>query len=111
MAERRGIQAAGPQPCFYCGCLAEHYDHVVARSRGGADHGGNLVPACARCNGQKGSMSVEEYRLFLMIREHRAQVVFYGEEPPATPPRDYLFVASKTFRGSIVRASNEALRA
>jgi hypothetical protein len=111
MAKHRGIQKAGPQPCFYCGCLAEAYDHKIARARGGIDDASNKVPACERCNGQKRSLSIEEYRLYLMITERRSQVVFYGEEPATTPPRDFLFIASKRFRGPILRASYEALSA
>ena len=41
--------------CAYCGEHAESLDHVVPRHRGGQTVIENLVPACLRCNGTKGS--------------------------------------------------------
>jgi len=41
--------------CAYCGEHAESLDHVVPRHRGGQTVLENLVPACLRCNGSKGS--------------------------------------------------------
>jgi 5-methylcytosine-specific restriction endonuclease McrA len=41
--------------CAYCGEHAESLDHVVPRHRGGQTVIENLVPACLRCNGSKGS--------------------------------------------------------
>lgn len=70
--------------CWYCGCLLPekgwHADHVepierklqyrVGRGlfttnechRTDRDNEDNLVPACASCNVQKGSLSVEQFR-------------------------------------------------
>ena len=50
--------------CTYCGnTKAERYelDHIVPRSRGGADRVSNLVVSCHDCNLQKGNSSVEEF--------------------------------------------------
>lgn len=49
--------------CFYCKEEAEDLvlDHAVPVSRGGSNHPTNLVPACARCNGQKGKLSYYEF--------------------------------------------------
>lgn len=42
--------------CAYdCGRMAQHMEHVVPLSRGGHHVIGNLVPACARCNYEKGT--------------------------------------------------------
>lgn len=38
-------------------------DHIIPRSRGGADDLGNLRPAHVACNQRRGDMSLEEYRL------------------------------------------------
>lgn len=46
-------------------------DHALPRSRGGTNHLENLVGACRRCNGDKGSLTREEYEAVLEIR--RAQ--------------------------------------
>jgi len=48
--------------CVYCGAPAEHMDHVIPRSRGGRTTQSNLVPACARCNYEKGAQTPEEWR-------------------------------------------------
>jgi hypothetical protein len=62
--------------CFYCSSSfdwdnpqSEFYptwDHKVPKSKGGGA-GQNLVMACKRCNQEKGSMSVKEYREYLEV--------------------------------------------
>ncbi len=50
--------------CRYCGdAKAERYelDHIVPRSRGGANRVSNLVVSCQDCNVSKGNQSVEEF--------------------------------------------------
>ena len=50
--------------CAYCGnAKAERYelDHIVPRSRGGANRVGNLVVSCQDCNVSKGNQSVEDF--------------------------------------------------
>ena len=50
--------------CAYCGnAKAERYelDHIVPRSRGGANRVSNLVVSCHDCNVEKGNSSVEEF--------------------------------------------------
>ncbi|QPB09571.1 hypothetical protein CPT_Sycamore_031 [Streptomyces phage Sycamore] len=47
--------------CAYCNAPAEHLDHVVPLSRGGADKESNMVPACAPCNLSKGAKTLEEW--------------------------------------------------
>ena len=56
---RRSIKEHFDCTCAYCG---ETYDineltldHVVPRSFGGEDLSSNLVPACRKCNQEKGS--------------------------------------------------------
>jgi hypothetical protein len=89
-----GFQKSGPQPCFYCGHLAEGYDHMVARSCGGLDVAENLVPACLRCNSRKRELSVEEFRLYIGLMDRRIPVVFYGESVQPQQ-RDWLYVATR----------------
>lgn len=55
--DERGLYA-----CVYCGGPAEHADHVVPLSRGGAHVVGNLVPACAECNISKSARTLPEWR-------------------------------------------------
>ncbi|WP_305091414.1 HNH endonuclease [Prescottella sp. R16] len=47
--------------CAYCGRPgARTVDHVFPKSRGGGDTFGNLVAACADCNGRKADRTPEE---------------------------------------------------
>ena len=52
---RASIFEAWDHACAYCTKPADTLDHVVARLRGGLTVPENLVPACRRCNGAKGS--------------------------------------------------------
>jgi len=47
--------------CAYCDAPAEHLDHVVPISRGGADAAHNLLPACAPCNLSKSDKSLAQW--------------------------------------------------
>ncbi len=70
--------------CFYCGSKrVDAFDHMQPRSRGGSNHPSNLVPVCRRCNSQKGSKTLEEYRETMRI-EH-------GKEYPALINDRYTF--------------------
>jgi hypothetical protein len=75
--------------CFYCSQPAIHRDHAVPYSRGGRGTQ-NLVPACARCNTRKGALTVDEFRIYLMLRYGRPPEPFSGEA--VGPQRDWLIV-------------------
>lgn len=49
--------------CVYCGVTGTslQLDHVIPRSRGGADTPDNLVACCKRCNTSKGAKTPEEW--------------------------------------------------
>ena len=57
---RRGVLRRDAHRCAYCRGQAATVDHVVPRSRGGADSWENLVACCLRCNGVKGDRTPEE---------------------------------------------------
>src|SRR5699024_10647751 len=65
--ELRSLFAAFDGCCIYCGVKEEncerrhHVDHVIATSKGGRHHIGNLVLACDRCNRQKGAKPFFEF--------------------------------------------------
>lgn len=65
--------------CWYCGEWAAGFDHVVPKSRGGADCEANIVPACRHCNSEKHTRTLEEYRSWLQAKRS-ALVVFWGEQ-------------------------------
>lgn len=60
---RKSIKDAWDNRCAYCGrtpivdaSLTDlTIDHVRPKSKGGEDRTCNVIPACKRCNGQKGS--------------------------------------------------------
>lgn len=57
---RRGVLRRDGQRCAYCGSSATTIDHVMPRSRGGADSWENLVACCLRCNNVKGDRTPQE---------------------------------------------------
>lgn len=60
---RAEIFAAYGNACAYCDAPAEHLDHVVPISKGGADAAYNLLPACADCNLTKSDKSLADWAL------------------------------------------------
>jgi 5-methylcytosine-specific restriction endonuclease McrA len=67
---RRGVLRRDSQRCGYCGGSASTIDHVMPRSRGGADSWENLVACCLRCNNVKGNHTPEEMGWKLLSRPH-----------------------------------------
>ncbi|AOS95102.2 MULTISPECIES: HNH endonuclease [Mycobacterium avium complex (MAC)] len=65
---REGVLRRDRNTCVYCGRRAQTIDHVLPKSRGGADHWINLVAACHSCNGRKDNRTPEEAGM-TMIRE------------------------------------------
>ena len=57
---RRGVLRRDNQRCGYCASSATTIDHVLPRSRGGADSWENLVACCLRCNNVKGDRTPQE---------------------------------------------------
>jgi 5-methylcytosine-specific restriction endonuclease McrA len=57
---RRGVLRRDSQRCGYCSSSATTIDHVMPRSRGGADSWENLVACCLRCNNVKGDRTPQE---------------------------------------------------
>jgi 5-methylcytosine-specific restriction endonuclease McrA len=57
---RRGVLRRDGHRCAYCGTSATTIDHVLPKSRGGADSWENLVACCLRCNNAKGDRTAAE---------------------------------------------------
>lgn len=57
---RRGVLRRDAHRCAYCGKAASTIDHVLPRSRGGADSWENLVACCLRCNNVKSDRTPQE---------------------------------------------------
>lgn len=62
MGETEGYCAlAGPN----CTVFATTIDHWIPKSKGGTNRKGNLKPACAKCNQDKGRLRPEEWLAYL----------------------------------------------
>lgn len=61
-------------PCVYCGGVAVGLDHIVARTKSGANAWWNRAPACARCDSRKGNTLLLHFLLVLpaLLRKRRA---------------------------------------
>ncbi|MFB7252025.1 HNH endonuclease [Microbacterium sp. NPDC056234] len=57
---RRGVLRRDNHRCGYCGKAASTIDHILPRSRGGADSWENLVACCLRCNNIKSDRTPQE---------------------------------------------------
>jgi len=65
---RRGVLQRDGHSCAYCGGRAATVDHVLPRSRGGADAWLNTVAACGPCNNAKGDRTPREAGMPLRLR-------------------------------------------
>jgi 5-methylcytosine-specific restriction endonuclease McrA len=57
---RRRLLERDGERCAYCGKHASTVDHVVPRIKGGGTTWENTVAACMKCNGKKGSRTLEQ---------------------------------------------------
>ncbi|MDY7085580.1 MAG: HNH endonuclease [Actinomycetota bacterium] len=64
---RAGVMARDRKRCAYCGRVASTIDHVLPRSRGGANSWLNTVAACYPCNQRKGDRTPAEARMPLRV--------------------------------------------
>ncbi|HEY5664029.1 MAG TPA: HNH endonuclease [Ilumatobacter sp.] len=94
---RRAVLLRDDYRCQYCGSHADSIDHVVPRSRGGANVWDNLAAACRRCNNDKRDRTPDEagMRLLRPCRAPRASawIAVNGTLVPDTW-KPYLALAS-----------------
>jgi 5-methylcytosine-specific restriction endonuclease McrA len=67
---RAGVLARDNRTCGYCGKVASTIDHVLPRSRGGANEWTNTVAACGRCNNRKGDRTPVEARMPVLVKPY-----------------------------------------
>jgi len=65
---RKNILRRDGFQCQYCGTRQPPLtvDHIIPRSRGGADQWENLTTACVKCNNRKGNRTPEEAHMKLL---------------------------------------------
>jgi len=95
---RRTVLARDHYTCQYCGKQPPRkeltVDHILPRSRGGHTTWDNVVTACQRCNGRKGSRIPEEANMVLRSKPDQPRYVALAmiESPDARQVwRKYIF--------------------
>ena len=94
---RRGVLRRDEFRCAYCGRSASTIDHVIPRSRGGADTWENLVACCLACNNAKSDRTPTEMGWTLRVNArapHGTAWLVRGVERPQEDWREYLAPAA-----------------
>lgn len=76
---RRNIMRRDGFRCQYCNSSKGPFtiDHVLPKTRGGADTWENLVCACVECNSRKGSRTPEQANLRIAKQPRRPSHLFF----------------------------------
>lgn len=94
---RKNILRRDGNRCQYCGTHEDlTIDHVLPKSRGGADTWENLVAACHRCNHRKGSRTPREADMPLRREPFRPHHILFLQGTVAHVDeewRPYLYLA------------------
>lgn len=69
---KEGVLRRDNFTCGYCKARASDgvmmtHDHIMPKSRGGADSWENAITACVSCNGKKGNQTPEEAGMKLLL--------------------------------------------
>ena len=83
---RRNVKERWNYKCAYCGSKKElTIDHVVPRSKGGADFTKNVVCCCHKCNQDKSHSPWEEWYLsqdFFNVEKYNKIIDWMKPDPP-----------------------------
>jgi len=75
---RKNILKRDNNRCLYCGSREKlTIDHVIPKSRGGADSWENLVSACTDCNHRKGNRTPREAGMTLLSKPFQPNHIIY----------------------------------
>lgn len=76
---RRNVLRRDDHKCQYCGkkSLELTIDHIIPRSRGGADTWENLTTACIRCNNRKGNRTPEEANMPILSKPKKPNHIMF----------------------------------
>ncbi len=67
-----------PNECIYCGSTENlSYDHLIPKSKGGADIPDNLIMTCKKCNSSKSDKGVYEW--FKLDRRYEVPRIVEGK--------------------------------
>lgn len=78
---RRNVMRRDNFTCQYCSKKTKlTIDHVIPKSRGGADSWENLTTACEKCNVKKGNRTPKEAEMILKSTPYRpAPITFFRD--------------------------------
>jgi 5-methylcytosine-specific restriction endonuclease McrA len=94
---RRGVLRRDAHRCGYCGKSANTIDHILPKSRGGADSWENLVACCLRCNNKKGDKTLAEIGWTLSVTPrmpHGTSWIVRGADHAEPEWQSYLQIAA-----------------
>ena len=76
---RKNILKRDKFRCQYCGRTqnALTIDHIIPKTKGGADSWGNLVCACVKCNNKKGNRTPEQANMRLLHQPKKPSYLFF----------------------------------
>lgn len=78
--KRGAVSSKTEGKCFYCGDTGTEIDHIVAKAKGGNDKLSNLVMACRSCNGAKREKTIEDFRLYIEVKNSKYGSVINGTQ-------------------------------
>lgn len=79
---KRGVLERDSFKCGYCGKAATTHDHILPKSRGGADTWMNAISACVKCNGKKADRTPEEARMPLLFQPTIPMKIYLKSDTP-----------------------------
>ncbi len=81
-ATRRNVLRRDDHRCQYCGKKSFELtiDHIIPKSRGGADSWENLITACTRCNNKKGNRTPEEAGMPLLSKAKKPNHIVFLQQ-------------------------------
>lgn len=79
---RKNLHRRDSFRCQYCGrkYTALTIDHIIPKSRGGADSWENLITACVQCNNKKGSQTPEEAKMPLLSKPSKPHHILFMKQ-------------------------------
>ncbi len=105
---RQAVYAKHNGRCGYCGKHITYkqmqVDHILPKCAGGANHIGNLMPSCRRCNHYKRSLTVSEFRKLMATLHERISDIYI-----AKVAIDYGIIEVKPFDNMFYFEKDEAL--
>jgi hypothetical protein len=84
---KSGVLRRDNHTCGYCGKSAKDgvtltHDHIIPRSRGGADSWENAITACQKCNSKKSDRTPEEAHMPLLWEPWVPQRLYLKSDKP-----------------------------